>query len=936
MNNNDSNYLWEIFQGINDLFNLSEIQTIAFNLSLDWDELFGNVKSEKTRSLVISLSKSGRIDELIKYLRIVRPHALWPQSPTKDQQIRDSSKFQTSRSELHPQISYNQRPWQDKQLPPVRFFVGRKKVINNVLNLLAPSQAITLWGAGGQGKTAVVWKVLTELRQQNELESRFPDGTIIYHFSPQTSVEGAYIHIARSLGEEVSSNPFAAFQRAITGRRALLIFENTEEIEPDKIGQLISSRGTCGVLLTTRRQTDAVDREQLFRVDKLPQLEAVQLLQNILNMPPGISEPFSQKLCALVDGHPLAIVVAGKYILESGESLEEYVFWLAEDIIGALGSDSLMDKMLTRTFEQLSKEAQQTFTLISCFANIPFEQRVLQYTFPWTITQFKRCRKLLIDFGLLNSLEDSQLQFSHSLIYQYARSLPHIDPELIIRLGTEYFNLLKQDAQEDGKNIQGLVNAQFHIIAILRRTAELKYWETFSKLFWDIGIGKENLIWKYGFRKSEVYALGLGISAARELNQDSYLQNLSYRLGKILAYQGLMNEAIVCYEQALSLAIKANQRKQEEIYQSEIGKLYVRIQNGSEALEKFRKAYLVAQELGHVENQIDYLEAMAHIYFRHNQPEIAINKLHQAIDILQKFDSGMKEHQRLYEFARKLRQFDIIDVERTLVRRALNLAKQLEDYSSVLQYYLALIDIIEQPEETLEEAIAFFEQALLSLEQSEKNKNLRAKHLYRIARLNQKKGHWKKAAELYEQSLLFSETPNKDLWAEYNLLGKLYEEIGDIGQAVKYYQLALGSIPNDMTHKLNRVILLVTLEELLEDTKDIELIRAAKNSNHQITPTKNEPPNTIANIGGQNPLEDPVVARKEVVILVNGKNVNNEKIYCYLKIILEIYPLIRTLLETGAEFNLLDYGEVVLAGTGEPSSRPIEAMKRLYDMIPIN
>lgn len=944
MNNIDSNYLWEIFQAINSHFNLSEIQTIAFNLSLDRDELFGSVKSEKTRSLIIFLSKSGRIDELINYLLIVRPLVSWPQIPNKDQQIKDSSKFQFVRAELHQQAYYNQQPWQDKQLPPVRFFVGRKEVVNKILNLLTPSQVITLWGAGGQGKTAILWKVLSELRHHNALESRFPDGTVVFYFSSQTSIESAYIHIARSFGEEISGNPFAAFQRAIAGRQALLIFENTEEIDPEKIAQLISSRGTCGVLLTTRRQTDAVNHDMLFRVDKLPQLEAVQLLQNILNMPPGMTEPFLQKLCVLVDGHPLAIVVAGKYILESGESLEEYVFWLAEDMIGALGSDSLMNKMLTRTFAQLSKDAQQIFVLVSCFANIPFDQRVLQNVLPWTTTQFKRCRKQLIDFGLLNPFKKGQLQFSHSLIYQHARSLPNIDPELIIQLGTRYFSLLQQDAEEENENIQGLANAQFHIIAILRRTAELKYWETLSTLFWDIGIGTEDLIWKYSFQKSEVYALGLGISAARALNQEDNLQNLSNRLGNILVHQGLMDQAILCYEQALSVTIKKNQRKEEEIYQSKIGKIYVKLQKGSEALEKFRIAYSLAQELGHVENQIDYLEAIARIHFSHNQPEIAINKLHQAIEILQQVSDTRKEHQRLYAFARIFRQFEIKDVESTLINRAIILAKQLEDYSSVLEYYLTLIDTLEQSDNTIEDAIDFFNRALETLTDSGNNKDLKSKHLYSLARLYQKKGHWEKAAKFYEQSLVFTKAPNEDLWKEYNLLGKLYEEIKDIGQAAKYYHLALESIPDDSTHAFYRAILFVTLEELVEVEKGIErsisisLKNVAKEFNRKIIlrHRENESTKNIDNIGGQNPLDDPVLAKKDVVILVQGKNVNHEIIYCYLKISLEIYPLIRTFLETGAEFNLVDYGEVILAGTGKPSNRQQKGMRMVYDMIDLS
>lgn len=88
-------------------------------------------------------------------------------------------------------------------------------------------------------------------------------------------------------------------------------------------------------------------------------------------------------------------------------------------------------------------------------------------------------------------------------------------------------------------------------------------------------------------------------------------------------------------------------------------------------------------------------------------------------------------------------------------------------------------------------------------------------------------------------------------------------------------------------------------------------------------------------MGMKNPLDDEELREKEVVILVNGRNVHNDIIYCYLKIPLKYYPVIREKLENGDEFNLRDFGEVVAAGTGDPSDEIKEEMAREYDMITV-
>src|SRR5689334_5699299 len=62
-----------------ELFDDSEIRTICFDLSVDYDGLPGSGKADKARELLSFLERDGRLAELLQLLREQRPRATWSQ-----------------------------------------------------------------------------------------------------------------------------------------------------------------------------------------------------------------------------------------------------------------------------------------------------------------------------------------------------------------------------------------------------------------------------------------------------------------------------------------------------------------------------------------------------------------------------------------------------------------------------------------------------------------------------------------------------------------------------------------------------------------------------------------------------------------------------------------------------------------------------------------
>lgn len=60
-------------------FNLEELRTLAFDLMIDYENLAGLSKADKTREIVAYFARRGELLQLLKYLKRQRPHAEWPE-----------------------------------------------------------------------------------------------------------------------------------------------------------------------------------------------------------------------------------------------------------------------------------------------------------------------------------------------------------------------------------------------------------------------------------------------------------------------------------------------------------------------------------------------------------------------------------------------------------------------------------------------------------------------------------------------------------------------------------------------------------------------------------------------------------------------------------------------------------------------------------------
>lgn len=221
-------------------FNQGELQNLAHDLSIKYDELPGDTLSSKARELIAYCERHGRTQELVELCQKLRPRASW-----------DLDKSESARSRvLHnlPQGNYGR-------------FVGRDEEMKRVLRILRPyphSQhaLITIDGIGGIGKSTLALEVAHHYRHNSEqlpVEERFE--AIIWTSAKQTTLtaegiksrrqtirtlDDIYNAIARTLQREdinraQPEEQAEVVRHALAQQRTLLIVDNLETIDDDAV-----------------------------------------------------------------------------------------------------------------------------------------------------------------------------------------------------------------------------------------------------------------------------------------------------------------------------------------------------------------------------------------------------------------------------------------------------------------------------------------------------------------------------------------------------------------------------------------------------------------------------------------------------------------------------------------------------------------------------
>jgi tetratricopeptide (TPR) repeat protein len=637
--------------------------------------------------------------------------------------------------------------------PPIEHFTNRNAELTQLLHDLLPGRVTTLCGPGGIGKTALATEALWRLAAQNDLLKRFPDGIIFFTFYGQPDPNLALEHIVASFGVEPKPTPAAAALRALAGKQVLLFLDGTEEAE--NLSTVLKVRGTCGVLVTSRTNEDAVTEWQ--DIKQLELEEAKHLLQR-WGGDYAAEETAVRQICELVGRLPLAVCLVGRYLSRRKQPAERYLAWLQSSPLNALDHGKRREQsvplLLERSLEQVSPEARHALAVAGVLALSSFHRTVVAEALNIPVFEAEKSLGELVSYGLLVPTDTpdapNRYTISHALIHTYARKRLQPDEDVLNRLAAYYTDFAREQSQQGLEGYARLDMERAHIMRVMEACKEQEHWQAVTKLVWAVGTNDDYLSLQ-GYWTERQIALEAGVQAAQNLGDRRDEGAFSGNLGSAYYNLGQVEYAITYYDQALAISREIGDRRNEGAWLGNLGLAYASLGQVEKAIEYYDQALTIARDIGDRQKEGIWLGNLGLAYRDLGLVEQAIEYYEQALAISREIGDRRNEGALLG-----------------------NLGNAYYDLGQV------------------EKAIEYYELAL-AIARDIGDRQREGIWLGNLGNAYRDLGQVEQAIEYYEHALAIAHDIG-DRCGEGNRLGNLgnaYHDLGQVKQAIQYYEQAL-------------------------------------------------------------------------------------------------------------------------------------------------
>ena len=664
------------------------------------------------------------------------------------------------------------------QLPPkVPHFKDREAELEQLLQDLQHGEPVTLCGAGGIGKTALASKALWHLTAQGtNTPEQFPDGVLWHSFYTEPRAEAALEQIARVFGEEPQPNPQKAAQRALSGRRVLLCLDGAEDA--DDLSRVHSVAQRCGLIVTSRKHRDALKDWQ--DIPTLPLEDAVSLLSD-WSKDQSRKTDLIEAICSYVGRLPLAVRLIGRYLRESGETPDEYLEWLQEEPFEALEQgahrERSVNRLLSRSLDQLSEPARQILPLIGLLAFAPFGVEPLAAALD---CQPRPCRKALgelVDYGLLLRDETQRYSVSHALVHTYARQQLSAPAETLERLAGFYAGFAKEQSEQGAEGYARLDIERPHILHLLERCQAQQQWQTISALVGAIS----NYLDLRGYWTEYQTVLNINLEAARQLDDRKDEGWCLGSLGYTAQKRGDYAAALEYDEQALAIRQEIGDQAGEGATLNNISQIYQARGDTVTALDYLEQSLAIRQEIGDKAGEGTTLNNLATTAYAGGDYATALDYLEQSLAIRQEIGDKAGEG--------------------TTLNNISQIYKARGDSATALDY--------------LEQSLA--------IQQEIGDKAGEGATLDNIGQIYYDRGDYAKASDYYENALTIRQNigDKRGEGTTLNNISQIYDARGDTVTALDYLEQSL-AIRQEIGDKAGEAITCWNIGLIYQDQGDLE------------------------------------------------------------------------------------------------------------------
>jgi tetratricopeptide (TPR) repeat protein len=511
-----------------------------------------------------------------------------------------------------------------RQLPALdAHFFGRDKELAELLDRLHPGKVVAICGPGGMGKSVLAAQSVHRLEPD-----RFPDGIVFHSFYHQASTEMALQTICAAFCIEAKANLAATVQQVLSGRRALLILDGAEQA--DDLPAVLRLHGACGVLITSRKRSDA----QGARLDLTPleDEDAAEVFQQYSGSAGDAASV--QAICTILGGWPVGLRIAGRYLSTTGESAADYLKWLKHEPFKELASGAHQEEnaalLLRRSVDAVSADARLVLELAGCLAFAPIAREPVAAILESDERRARTALNELVNYGLLERREE-RWQTSHALIHTYARTALALSTESLVRLAAYYIVWCRAQSKAGLPGYALLDAERAHCLRLMESCLASKLQQEVIRLV----KATHTYLDRQGYWAELLAALSMNLTAAQQSgdrkDEGVCLGNLGYTCEK----RGEREQALSWYEQSLLILRELGERKQEGILLNNMAASYDTQGIYELALQQYEQSLSIKREVGDRKGEGTTLNNIGGVYDTKGEWERALRHYEQCLPIRQ-------------------------------------------------------------------------------------------------------------------------------------------------------------------------------------------------------------------------------------------------------------------------------------------------------------
>jgi tetratricopeptide (TPR) repeat protein len=726
------------------------------------------------------------------------------------------------------------RPADVSDLPsPASGLIGRQRELMRIGTRLLEGKkplTVTLHGAGGIGKTALLWQALLRFAPSFELTLAIGLDTL-----PTFSLESVLGRIERFLGlPSPSANDTkereALVRNALTSKRTLLGLDNfetlnhavqsLETLESKTVAKSLyaffKSLPVAGVTLcvTSREKTNLPGEhiEEIYGLEEA--MGGALFYENVSTRKDALNEGGLEKLSAAVGGHPLALrLLAPIFEEQAGLSLELFIEklqtflpkasdqWTEQErhaSLGACFAFSMDNLPKNEEGEKLQIAISRLSVFVAFFTDFTAAP-VLENHPPETNEEFKQMLPntkstlhALWERGLLERIllpmedENFPLYRLHPALGFFARERL-TDIETVKENYWQSMSNLARVAEEGIRKDALLAQIALHSVPDLLVSAESKSNEDAAMMQFRVS----KVLEQFGLYDDTLRLLEKSHAISQSLNNlQGKFATLPF-MAQIYVTRGDLDRAMRLYQEALQNFEHLGDIQSKSATLYNMAEIYVTRGEMDEAMRLYKQCLQMFEDLGELRGKSATLFAMARINFMSSDFDGAIKLYQQALQILENMGDMLGASSTLTEIAKIYFTRGEFDDAMRLYQQSLEIKKGLGDLQgeSAILYDIANIYAMRGE---VDDAMQLYQQALQIVEGLG---DLQGKSsiLHAMSNIFVARGELDDALLLLQQSLEIKENLGelKGKSATLHEMAYIYAMRDDLDRAMKLYQQSL-------------------------------------------------------------------------------------------------------------------------------------------------